>query len=780
MGKKCLVSALILMFFFCLDGAYQVKKVDFLAPMGLTVNGAGPLLVKADPARDRLVLVHTHTSSLSVIQGRGGAHRVKNIAFQGRVPQYLKSEALAIDEKTGHIYVIGNRSLHIVFPEEERSLSVDTGEQYEMVAVDEKSGNAFLVGRGSPYLAFVTLKTGAVKKIKWLDRVETLGNLNMTPPPPIRKVVCDSGLNQVIALDGWTASLHTYAAGTGRLIDKRKLVTPGGVRWHYAGYNSQTHHLYVVVETEKREVIEALKIDVQRGRDQAVRLPGLTEGVGINYNRKTDQVYVPYDNHPSVHVVDFKNKGAVNEIKIPTYGNDATAIDEEHNMLYVSSWAYGEVEVIDLAAKSLKKRIRDAGILPHMFNMAFNPNDGLLYIPLGATAVNGSFGAALTVLDPMSEKKYKIYTGWAPVDLISRTGHDSFLVFNSQDEFAEVSADGNVKNHPLPVDYPHEAVHTAAGNIYLAYGPHQSYWPVVYIWAAKNGILGIDANTLAFYDRRIPRLAQRLAVDKNGVLYGLQNNWGEEKQFLFSFPDEVRSPNQGDMRLELDDTVLRETTQRILAYDRAKDWLYIARLAENEGQPGIFQVVDLSTRKVIFRYPTGLNPADLVFDGARVYIANFDSDTVTVIDKTEWTVEKRKTGRRPLKLALAGKTLYCLNHGDNALQEMGASGQTQTISLPTPGQPGNIFLAGDDLIITSHSRDTLSILAYSLKERSFTVMHQEKYPYGETTFDTDNSAFYQRGQFSDDLFEINRIKLDGQGRLWITDYLSGKLFIISR
>ena len=30
----------------------------------------------------------------------------------------------------------------------------------------------------------------------------------------------------------------------------------------------------------------------------------------------------------------------------------------------------------------------------------------------------------------------------------------------------------------------------------LAYGPHQSYWPVVYIWAARNGILGIDGQDL--------------------------------------------------------------------------------------------------------------------------------------------------------------------------------------------------------------------------------------------------------------------------------------------
>ncbi len=781
MNKKILSTGIIFMLLVCCVPAAggQVKKVDFLAPLGLSVNGAGPLLVRADRVRNRVILVHTNTSSISIIAGRGNKHPATNIALKNRTPQYLKSEALYIDETSGFVYVIGNKSLHVVFPEEKRSLSVDTGEQYEMIGVDEKTGDAFLVGRGSSFLAFFNLKTGRLEKIKWVDRAETLGNLNQTPPPPIRKVVCDASLERVIAVDGFTGTLHLFSTRTGRFLGRRKIPSAGGVRWHFAGYNPKSHRLYLVVETEKREVKEALQIDVVGKADKVVELPGLTEGVGINYNSQTDQVYVPYDNHPSVHLVDFKNGGKLAEIKIPAYGNDASALDEKNNLLYVSSWAYGEIEVIDLASKRLKKRILDAGILPHMFNMTFNPGDGQLYIPLGATAVNGSFGAALTVLDPVSEKKYKINTGWAPVDLISRPGHDSFLVFNSQDEFAEVFPDGHFQVHKLPFDYPHDALHSPGGNIYLAYGPHQSYWPVVYIWGAKNGILNIDAQTLAFYDRRIPRLAHRLAAANDGTLYGLQNNWGLEKQFLFYLPDEVRSPNQGDMRLELDDLVDTETTQRILAYDGAKEWLYVARVAEHEGERGIFQVVDLKTGKTIFRCLVGRNPTDLVFDDARVYIGNFDSDSLSVFDKEEFTIGKIKTGRHPLKLAVGENRIYCLNHSDNSLQEIIWGGDSRVMPLPVPGKPGNIFKAGGNLVITSHTSEAFYILAYSLRGGSFTVIHKEEYPYGETTFDTDNSAFYLRGQFGDALFEINRLKIDNRGDTWITDYLSGKLFIVS-
>ncbi len=762
---------------FSIHGDYSVKKVDFLSRFGLKVNGAGPLLVTADAVRERIILVNTNTASISIIKPGADNRSVINIPLKNRVPQYLKSEALSLDKKRGNIYIVGNKSLHIVFPEKKESITIETDEQYEMVAVNDKNGDSFLVSRASPFLAFVRLKSKKIKKIKWLDKVEKIVNLNQTPPPPIRKVICDSSLNRVIATDGFSSTLYLFSANTAKLLKKRKIAVQGGKRWHFAGYNYKTHHLYMVIETAKRAVTEAVKIDILKERDVVVPLPGLSEGVGINYNPRSDQVYVPYDNHPSLHLVDFKNRGKVEEIKIPAYGNDATALDIKNDLLYISSWAYGEVDVIDLKARRLKKRFRDVGILPHMFNMAFNPGDNKLYIPLGASAVNGSFGAALTVLNPLSGKKEKIYTGWAPVDLISLAGKDSFLVFNSEDEFAEVKVDGSFKILQLPYDYPCHAVHNKTGNINLSYGPHQSYWPTVYIWASRNGIMGIDAKTLALNDRRIPRLSHRIVVAKDGALYGLQNNWGREKQFIFSFPDEIRHPNLGNQRIELDDYVQRETTQRILKYDPAENWLYLVRTGEKDEEAGILQVIDLETKKVILKYPTGLTPIDLVFNENNIYVANFDSDTIAIIDKEDFSVQKIKTGNKPTKLALHNKILYVINHNHNSLQALGKAGNTYPI--PFPGKPGNLVNAGENLIITSHTANSLKILSFSPAQREFTLIHQEDYPYGETSLDTNNSAFYVRGQFGDAVFEINRIKKDDKGRLWITDYLSGKLFIIT-
>jgi DNA-binding beta-propeller fold protein YncE len=783
MSKSKILSTAGLFFLSCfsfLQAGPGVIKVDFLSRYCLEVNGAGPLLVTKDAARDRIILVNTNTSSVSLIDGKDFS--VVNIPTAGRVPQYLKSEAMTVDSKTGNIYIIGNKCLHIIFPDKGTAVTVDTGEQYEMAAINEQDGTAFLVGRASKFLAMVPMDSKKIKRIPWVEYIERMQNLNQTPPPPIRKVVCDHSRQEIAAIDGFTSTLYLFSVKSGKLLKKRKLPVNGGARWHMAGFNQKAHSLYLVIETVERKALEAIKIDVAGTKDTVVKLPGLTEAVGVNYNPKREEVYIPYDNHPSVHVVDFnplKNGETerVFEIRIPTYGNDASAVDESGDILYITSWGYGDVEVIDLKTRTFLKPIRNVGIIPHMFNITVNPAGNQLIIPIGATAVNGSFGSSLTVVDPTTEKMKKIYTGWAPVDLVEMKDKGSFMVFNSEDEAAEVTPDGTVIFHPLPCEFANGAIVTPKGNIYVSYGPHQAYWPVVYIWAAKNGILRISPDTTSFYDRRIPRMAQQMVLDSNGVLYALQNPWGREKQFIISLPDEIRAPNLPDMRKELDDTVERETTQRILKHDSQNHCLYIARVGERDEEPGILQIYDLKSGAVLLKYPTGKTPTDLVFDASTIYISNFDSDTVTAVNKTDFSVQKLKTGEKPFKLALLDNVLYCLNHNGQSLQAFG--GDTKTYPLPFPARPSALFASNSRLIVTAHTANTLYILSFSPAEKTFTLLHKEDYPFGETTVDTDNSAFYLRGQFGDGIFELNRITEDKAGRLWITDYLSGKLFIIS-
>jgi len=751
----------------------SVTMVDFLKEAGVTINAAGPLLVQMDNDRNRLIVANTLSSSLSIIDCH--THSVENIPLEGRALQHLKSEAMTFSRKTGDIYLVGAHCLFIVSPRDKKSRTIHTDVQFESIAVDEETGNVFIVGRESKSLGFVKAKSKKLKMLKWLDWSEDLINLNQTPPPPIRKVIADRKLKQVVAVDGFTSTLYLFDGKSGKQIKSRPLQLTSGGRWHLAGYSEEDHCLFVVVETDKRKVIEAAKIDVIGGNDVIVPLPQFTEGVGIIYNSSRDEVYVPYDNHPSVHVVRFEDGEKLDEIRIPAYGNDASAIDMKNDILYIASWAFGEIDVIDLSARKLTKRITGLGIIPHMFTMAFNPNNNLIYFPKGATAVNGTFGSAVSILDPVTEQTKKVYTGWAPIDLIELETRNGFLVFNSEDQFADVRPDGSYEKHRLPYDYPIRAIRSPEGDVYLSYGPHQSYWPTVYIWDAKNGILTIDVEDLSFYDRRIPRQAHKMAMDKDGVLYFTQNNWGKEEQFLGTLEDQVRvfEPNK---RLGLGDEVEREITQRMLHYDPEMHRHYLVRIGEKDDDPSLLQVIDLNSREVIQTIPLGLTATDLIFDHKNLYITNFDSRSVSVIDKSDSVIGEIRTEEKPLKLCRCQDKVYVISHTGNSLQEIGEKGKVYRI--PHKGMPDNLFTWKDKVVITSHSRDKLFIVQFDPETKDFTLLHEETYPFGDTRLDSGNVSFYVRGQFGDAVFFITSGRTDRDGRLWITDFLSGKLFIL--
>ncbi|UCE17684.1 MAG: hypothetical protein JSV84_12475 [Gemmatimonadota bacterium] len=685
----------------------SVKTVDFLKEIGVEINAAGPLLVQTDPSRNRVIVANTLSSSVSIIDGE--THSVVNIPIGGRALQHLKSEAMTLNRGTGDICLIASKSLHIIHPEKRSAKTIPTDDQFESVAVDESTGNVFIAGRESGEMGFYEAKSHKLRMRTWLDHREKLINLNQTPPPPIRKVVADNELRKIIAIDGYTSTLYLFNSDDGRAVDSRRLDLTSGGRWHLAGYDEKTHRLYVVVETDARKVIEAAKVDVLGNDDIIVQLPEFTEGVGIIYNPKRDEVYVPYDNHPSVHVVDFENGGRIDEIKLPAYGNDASAIDLENDYLYIGSWAHGEIDVIDLQTRKLVRRIEHLGIIPHMFSMAFNPLTNLLYIPKGATAVNGTFGAAVNVLDPVTERYEKIHTGWAPIDLIELQGRNSFLVFNNEDQFAEVHPSGQYEVHTVPYDYPVEAAYSPEGNVYLSYGPHQSYWPTVYIWDAKNGIITIDKDDLSFYDRRVPRQAHTMALDVEGVLYYSQNNWGGEEHFLGKLLDEVRL-FEPIKRIALGDTVVREISQRILQYDPELHWLYLVRVGEGNEDPSILQVIDPDSQKVEKRLLLGLTATDFIVETENLYIANFESNTVSIVDKTIFSSREIETGDGPLKLCLCGGKVYVANHLSNTLQEVKEKGKA--FPIPYEGFPDNLFVLREKIIITSHNSESLYIFHF--------------------------------------------------------------------
>jgi YVTN family beta-propeller protein len=171
----------------------------------------------------------------------------------------------------------------------------------------------------------------------------------------------------------------------------------------------------------------------------------------------------------------------------------------------------------------------------------------------------------------------------------------------------------------------------------------------------------------------------------------------------------------------------------------------------------------------------GKTASDLAFDGERIYVANFDSGSVSVIDKSDLSISEVEAGEQPLKLCACAGGVYAIDHAGNSLMEVGG----ESWQLPTGGLPDNIFEWNGSLVITSHSSDSLYVTSFEPGSGRFGVLHTVAYPYGATRFDSRNVSFYLRGQFGDALFSITRGKTDSSGRLWISDFLSGKVFILS-
>ncbi len=758
---------------------WKVRQVNLLSTMGLRFNGAGPLLVKADPPRNRVVLVQTLTSSVTLVEGR--LDRVVNIPTGRRVPQYLKEEALALDSRTGTIYFLGDHCLVVVHPETRKARVLETPVQFETVVVDPATGRAFLAGRECPDLGIVDASHRKLRLLPWGRKTEPMVNLNQTPPPPIRKLAWDSRRNRLVAVDGFTSSIRVLDGKAEAWVSNRSLPVPAGGRWHLAGFDGEAGRLYLVLETNKRKAILAVAADTLGTSDRLVPLPGLTEPSGIRFEPSRKAVYIPYDNHPVVQVVDFPS-GKVKEIALPAFGNDASALDGEAGRLYVSSWAHGEVDVLDLEKERLVKRIQGLGILPHMFSMAWNPVSRKLYIPLGATAVNGSFGAALTVLDPATGKHHKVRTGFAPVDLVPMPGWKGALLFGNEDRAALVGREGRVKILPLPPRclFPLLAVPLPGGRVYLSYGPHQSYWPNVYIWGARDGILEIRGKDLSFYDRRIPRQAQGMALGPGGALYLLQNNWGTEEAFLSVLPDRVRLW-EARRRILLGDKVTRETTQTVIRCDKEARALYLLRAGEKDTDPGVFLRVPLGAKKPDLRAATGRTPVDLAFDEKRILVADFDSDSLTVLDKKTGKTRRLPLAGRPLRLVRAAGAFWVLAHRGRTLTRLdGETLKARSYPIPGKGLPDEAARVGGQVWVACHGPGRFELFAFDPAGGTFHRLATFPFPYGETNFDSGNASFYARGRFGDGIFHLCRIRPDGPDRVWVSDFLSGRVLVLEK
>ncbi|MCX5768935.1 MAG: bifunctional YncE family protein/alkaline phosphatase family protein [Candidatus Hydrogenedentes bacterium] len=127
---------------------------------------------------------------------------------------------------------------------------------------------------------------------------------------------------------------------------------------------------------------------------------------------------------------------------------------------------------------------------------------------------------------------------------------------------------------------------------------------------------------------------------------------------------------------------------------------------------GTVSVVDLARRECIGEIEVGLHPSAMALspDGGRLYVANANSDTVSVIDtrsnKVARTFDVKPSPRLPfgsapnaLELSRDGGTLYVANGGNNLLALLdAATGKIQGL-IPTGWYPGAIDISRDGNLV---------------------------------------------------------------------------------
>jgi len=780
-----------------------VVTVDFLEPLGLGTNALAPQVVCADPAHNRVFAACANSSSVAVVDCATQA--VRSVPVGSRMPRRLRDGGMQVNAASGQLFLCGHERLIVVDPREERAVVTPLPADFEALALDERSNRAYLVGRMSGAMVVYEGDTGEMRSVPYSTAAEALPFMAASAPPPIRFPFVDPRRERIYVLDGTTSTLVSIDAVTEQVVASRRIAVGNFPRWHAAGFDPLTGRIFVALENEKRVAVHALAVDVVGSRDVILDLPeGHREPAGVTCDAARGELYIPYDNNELIDLVTFGDSPEVIPIELPSMGVDATAYNGATRTLYAASWMQAALYVIDLEKRKRTLTIPDFPVYPHMNSMAFNRSDGRLYVPSGSTAVNGSFGACLTVFDPSKLSFSELLTGWAPVSLVPRTGARSFFVFSSEREFAEVEPDGSYTIGRLPYPYARQAIPAPGGDeVFVAYGPHSSMWPTPYIGGTRDGIavLGRSCSPVegggleVRRDLIMPRLAQGLIFDRAGRLWALQNTWGREEPFLICIPPGRESWSI----LRLPPKVDNECLLRLLAIDARTGLLYAGSTGNLNGETGRIYVVDPDLQEILATVDTGRTPADLCIlsaaDHGRAVVANFDDDTVTIIEDAGRKVTTTAVGSHPIALAAhdAEGVVYVVNHLGASLTVLGPGG-TRTVPLPAGALPNNIIVepTSGEIFVTAHSAHEARVYRCTPRSKPTdasmidgldadeveTIMIHE-FAYGEVTFDQANAAFQERAQWGDGLFRLTQMAIDAESEtLWITDYLSGQLWII--
>ncbi len=762
--------------------AGRTVTIDFLSHLNIEANALAPQAVCADSRRNRVFAACANSSAVAVIDGAAG--RTKVIPVGSRMPRRFREAAMAVSAATGRLFLAAGGQLIVVDPERTSARVIALPDDYETVALHGENDRAYLVGRTCSTLAIVDLDADLPPRFVSLGEASPeLAFSAASAPPAIRRLFVDAALERIYVVDGTAARLFVIDARTEALLSSRDLPVDPHPRWHFGGFDPSSGRIFVALENGRREAAEAIAIDPREGKDRKIAIPkGHTEPAGVKADPERGELFVCYDNNTVIHAITFDNEPEIEAIDLPERGMgvNATVYDPRHRTLYAATWMQAALYVVDMESRKRVFTVPFFPVYPHMNSMALNEANGKIYVPSGSTAVNGTFGSALTVFDPRTLTVEKVLTGWGPVSLAPRPGSDDFYVACSEQQLALVRADGSYSLHPLPHPYPRElAAFPGRERVHLVYGPHSSMWPSFYIGGTRTGILSIGNDPGDIIDQQTHRLVQGLLFDGGGRLWTLQNTWGAEEPLIVRFP----AGGEPWQAVRLPGKVANECLLRLLAEDREAGVIYAGRVGNLNTEKGRVYLLDAADGTMINDVEVGVTPTAICLapQGSECYVANFDSDTVTVIREAGRDCSTIPVGHKPLALDvdLSSGSVYAVNHLGESLTRISGIETTQ-IPLPPDALPNNILVdqTTGRVLVTAHAASEFRIYDLDPRNGKADTIHTASFPYGEITFDQANAAFGERAQWGDGLFRITDMAIDRRGFVWVTDYLGGKLHIV--
>ena len=246
-------------------------------------------------------------------------------------------------------------------------------------------------------------------------------------------------------------------------------------------------------------------------------------------------------------------------------------------------------------------------------------------------------------------------------------GSNIYVANYSDGTVSELDSDGNLVN-----------------TLQVGGTPFNLAWDGKRLWVADLGADGQTGQTVFVFDATGKKVASyKVGLEPFSLSYDKDNNrmwialYGENKVLAV------------DMNGKVLTTVTIDNRPNTVLWDGTQLWVTIAGDNSNQGT----EVIAIDTDGTILgTYQVGGSPADLAWDkdGQALYVANSDTNNVSVLDATGNPIGKFKVGQAPAALAWDGSHLWISLSGADSVVAVDKTGKI-LVTVPANNPNGIMF-----------------------------------------------------------------------------------------